>query len=75
MPKYTYSGDQAALILPTKPRLVLDKGVAVEVAQAEHEKLLKHKIIGALIESGEIVVADEEKQVKSTRSTSTKQED
>lgn len=56
MPKYTYSGDQAALILPTKPRLVLDKGEEVEVSQAEHDKLVKHKIIGSLIQSGEIKV-------------------
>lgn len=56
MPKYTYSGDQAALILPTKPRLVLDKGEEVEVSQAEHDKLVKHKIISSLIQSGEIKV-------------------
>lgn len=56
MPKYTYSGDQAALILPTKPRLVLDKGEEVEVSQAEHDKLVKHKIVGSLIQLGEIKV-------------------
>lgn len=61
MPKYTYSStlktsDPAALVLPTKPRIVLDKGVATEVSQEDHDKLVKHKIIGALISLGEIKV-------------------
>lgn len=61
MPKYTYSStlktsDPAALVLPTKPRIVLDKGVETEVSQEDHDKLVKHKIIGALISSGEIKV-------------------
>lgn len=61
MPKYTYSqasktDDPAALVIPTKPRIILDKGVEVEVSQEAHEKLLGHKIIGALIKSGEIKV-------------------
>lgn len=61
MPKYTYSqaskiDDPAALVLPTKPRIVLDKGVETEVSQEAHEKLVGHKIIGALIKSGEIKV-------------------
>ena len=61
MPKYTYSNtlktsDPAALVLPTKPRIVLDKGVETEVSQEDHDKLVKHKIIGALISLGEINV-------------------
>ena len=61
MPKYTYSNtlktsDPAALVLPTKPRIVLDKGVETEVSQEDHDKLVKHKIIGALISLGEIKV-------------------
>lgn len=61
MPKYTYSNtlktsDPAALVLPTKPRIVLDKGVETEVSQEDHDKLVKHKIIGVLISLGEIKV-------------------
>jgi hypothetical protein len=58
MPKYTLSSaiDSAALVLPTKPRIVLDKGVETEVSQEAHERLVGHKIIGQLIASGQIKV-------------------
>lgn len=69
MPKYTLSSaiDSAALVLPTKPRIVLDKGVETEVSQEAHEKLVNHKIIGQLIESGAIVVTGEAVATKTTR--------
>lgn len=69
MPKYVLSSaiDSAALVLPTKPRIVLDKGVEAEVSQEAHEKLVSHKIIGPLIESGAIVVTGEAVATKTTR--------
>jgi hypothetical protein len=58
MPKYTLNNtaDAAALVLPYKPRIVLDKGVETEVSQEAHEVLVGHKIIGPLIASGQIKV-------------------
>ena len=78
MPKYTLNNsmDSAALVLPTKPRIVLDKGVTTEVPQEAHELLVNHKIIGQLITSGQISVVEEanEKPVKTTRTSQVKQE-
>lgn len=58
MPKYTYTvkDEAAAIVLPTKPRIVLDKGIETEVSQEAHEALVNHKIIGSLIASGQIKV-------------------
>lgn len=60
MPKYTLSGEQAAIILPVngedglRKRLV--KGETIEVSDAEHVKLSAHRVVKALIDSGEITV-------------------
>lgn len=60
MPKYTLSGEQAAIILPIsgtnglRKRLV--NGETIEVSDADHVKLSAHRVVKAFIDSGEITV-------------------
>lgn len=60
MPKYTLSGEQAAIILPVngangmRKRLV--NGETIEVSDAEHAKLSAHRVVKAFIDSGVITV-------------------
>lgn len=60
MPKYTLSGEQAAIILPVSNENGLRKrlvnGETIEVSDAEHVKLSAHRVVKALIDLGEIVV-------------------
>ena len=66
MPKYTLSGEQAAIILPVtsenglRKRLIRDQ--SLEITDAEHKQMQTHKVVKALIESGSI-------KVETTKST------
>lgn len=56
MPKYNYSGEQAAFILPNKKRTVLNRNTEVEVSDEDHAVISKNKVIAALVEYGHITV-------------------
>lgn len=60
MPKYTLSGEQAAIILPISgengQRMRLVNGSTLDVSDAEHTKMVNHRVVKAFIDSGEITV-------------------
>lgn len=70
MKEYTYSGTQASFAMHTSTgSLMLTPGIAVAVALALHEVVIKSPIVKALIETNELAVNDAPKPAKLVKST------